>query len=76
MDVRAAFNAIVGNDEVNRLPQGLARSVAEHLLSSRIPGVDVCIQIFTIYGNGRGLDDRREVSRFVELFLSQTSLPE
>jgi hypothetical protein len=76
LDVAFFFKALVGNDEVDRLPQGLARSVAEHLLSSGIPGVDVAIQIFAVYSNGRGLDDRCEMRRFVELFLSQRSLPE
>jgi hypothetical protein len=71
LDLAFFFEAIVGNCEVNRLPQGLARSVAKHLLGSRIPGVDVGIQIFAVDGNGRGSEDRCEKRRLVELFLSQ-----
>ncbi len=76
LNVRFLVATIDGNDEVNRLAEGFLRGVAEHLLGRVIPGGDRAVEILAVDGDRRGVDDRRQVRRFVSAFVRHMHLLE
>jgi hypothetical protein len=64
---------IFGNDEMNRLADGLSRGITEHLFGRVIPGSERPVEILAVDGDLRGADDRRQMRGFLKAPLGQGS---